>query len=173
MVLILIMIVIEEEFFSDLRGHYTAVDQFIVKIVLKTAVFIFFGMVADCRFDRVLMNISDDFEHLGIGVDRTAFIARLKEDADSRVFLVIPVYEAGDDMLKNLIKRHRPRFDQKMDMVGHQAVGDDFVITKALILVQSFQKLIIIVIIFENPLLVYTAINNVIDIEGTSIARRS
>ena len=160
-----------EEFgFSKDRLHKTGVNQIVAEVTLVTAVFVVFGLFADCCLDRVLVNIADGSKELTVAVDRRALKRGLEEAADALVFPVVPVDKAGDDALENAPERDLAGLDDEVDMVGHQAVTEDLVAADRLVPAEDFQKLFKVFLIFENILLVDAAIDDVVNTEGTDFA---
>ena len=147
-----------EEFgFGKDRLHKTGVNQIVAEVTLITAVLVVFRFFADCCLDRVLVNIADGGKELIVAVDRSALKRGLEEAADALVFSVVPVDEAGDDALENAPERGLAGLDDEVNMVGHQAVTEDFVAANRLVPAKDFQKLFKVFLIFENILLVDAA----------------
>ena len=160
-----------EEFgFGKDRLHKTGVNQIVAEVTLVTAVFVVFGLFADCCLDRVLVNIADGGKELAVAVDRRALKRGLEEAADALVFPVVPVDETGDDALEDAAERDLAGLDDKMDVVGHQAVSEEFEAADGLIFAKSIQKSFRIFGVFENILFVDAAINNVVYTEGADFA---
>ena len=127
-------------------------------------------MAADRCFDRVLMDISDDSEELRAVVYRTASEAGLEERTNPLIFFVIPIHKAGDDTLKNPGQRYFAGFYEQMNVVGHQTVSNELKFADRFVFPQNCQKLAVIIFIFEYALLIYAAIDNMIDTERTDFA---
>ena len=72
--------------------------------------------------------------------------------------------------MENLVHRYFAGLNEKMDMVGHQAISEDLIIANRLILPKNCQKLAVIIIIFKDSLFADTAINDMIDTERTEFA---
>lgn len=158
---------------ADNCPYIRRIDQIVVKIPLKTTVFILPRVLADHSLNRILVNILNDSENLVGVIDRSALEAALEEAADALVFFVVPVHKAGDDMLKDPAQRHIAGFNDQVNVVGHQAVGKDLKVADGLIFTQNRQKLAVIIVICKNLLLVDASINNVINVEGTFFTLRS
>ena len=116
------------------------------------------------------MDVADSSKELVVAVDRRASERRLEEAADALVFSVVPVDETGDDALEDAAERDLAGLDDKMDVVGHQAVSEEFEAADGLIFAKSFQKSFRIFGVFENILFVDAAINNVVYTEGADFA---
>ena len=132
-VIVLSAIEAEEFGFSKDRLHKTGVNQIVAEVTLVTAVFVVFGLFADCCLDRVLVNIADGGKELAVAVDRRALKRGLEEAADALVFPVVPVDKTGDDALENAPERNLAGLDDEVDMVGHQAVTEDLVAADRLV----------------------------------------
>ena len=161
---------VEEFGFSNDRLHKTGINQIVAEVTLVTAVFVVFGFFADCCLDRVLVNIADGSEELAVAVDRRALKRGLEEAADALVFSVVPVDKAGDDALEDTAERDLAGLDDKMDVVGHQAVSEEFEAADGLIFAKSIQESFRIFGVFENILFVDAAIDNVVYTEGADFA---
>ena len=157
---------------TDKRPNVRCIDQIVGKISLKTAVSILPRMLADRRLDGILMNISDDSEQLVSVANRPALEAGLEKTANTFIFLVVPVHEAGNDMLKDPAKGHLAGLDDQMNVVRHQTISEDLVTANGLIFTKNRQKLAVIIVIGKDLLLVDTAINNVMNVEGAFFALR-
>ena len=156
---------------ADHRPYERVINQIIVKIVHKTAVFILGGTFADCSFNWILVDIPDNNEKLIFAVDRRAFEPGLKETSDARVFFVVPVNEAGSDMLKDPPKGHFSCFNDKMNMIGHQTISENLIAAFGPKFTKNRQKLAVIIVVLEYSLFVNAAINNMINPERTDFAR--
>ena len=53
--------------------YETGVDEIIVVVILKAAVFVILGFGADSGLDRVLVDVADSGKELVVAVDRRAF----------------------------------------------------------------------------------------------------
>ena len=116
------------------------------------------------------MDVADSSKELVVAVDRRASERRLEEAADALVFSVVPVDKAGNDALEDAAERDLAGLDDKMDVVGHQAVSEEFEAADGLIFAKSIQKSFRIFGVFENILFVDAAINNVVYTEGADFA---
>ena len=160
-----------EEFgFGKDRLHKTGVNQIVAEVTLITAVLVVFRFFADCCLDRVLVNIADGGKELAVAVDRRALKRGLEEAADALVLPVVPVDKAWDDALENATERGLAGLDDKMDVVGHEAVAKEFETAFRLIPAQDFQKLFEVFVIFENVLFIDAAIDDVVNTEGADFA---
>ena len=157
---------------TDEGPDVRCVDQIVGKISLKATVLVAPGMLADRGLDRILMNIFDDREKLVGVADRAALEAGLEETAYALVFFVVPVNKAWNDMLKDPAEGHLAGLDDQMDVVGHQAVREELKAADGLIFTKNRQKLAVIIVIGKDLLLVDTAINNVMNVEGAFFALR-
>ena len=169
-VIVLSAIEAEEFGFSKDRLYKTGVNKIVAEVTFIAAVFVVFRLIADCCFDRVLVNIADGGKELIVAVDRSALKRGLEEAADALVFPVVPVDKTGDDALENAPERDLAGLDDEVDMVGHQAVTEDLVAADRLVPAEDFQKLFKVFLIFENILLVDAAIDDVVNTEGTDFA---
>ena len=169
-VIVLSAIEAEEFGFGKERLHEACINKIVAEVTFITAVFVVLRLFADCCFDRVLVDIADGSKELTVAVDRRALKRGLKETADALVFSVVPVDKAGDYALENAPERDLAGLDDKMNMVGHQAVTEDLVSANRLIPAKDFQKFFKVFRIFENILLVDAAIDDVINTEGTDFA---
>ena len=79
------------------------------------------------------MNISCHNKKLRPIVDRPALEPRLKQTPDALVFFVIPVHKTRNYALKNPWQRYFAGFDEEMNVVRHQAVGNEPVTANRLI----------------------------------------
>ena len=75
-------------------------------------------------------------------------------------------------MLKDPAEGHLAGLDDQMDVVGHQAVREELKAADGLIFTKNRQKLAVIIVIGKDLLLVDTAINNVMNVEGAFFALR-
>lgn len=117
------------------------------------------------------MDISDNNKKLIFAVDRRAFEPGLKECSDSFVFFVVPVNEAGCDMLKDSPQGHFPCFDDKMNMIGHQTVSENFITAFGSKFSKNCQKFAVIIFVLKYSLFVNAAINNMINSKRADFAR--
>ena len=166
-VIVLSAIEAEEFGFRKERLHKACINKIVAEVTFIAAVFVVLRLFADCCLDRVLVDIADGSKELVVAVDRRALKRGLKEAADALVFSVVPVDKAGDDALENAPERCLAGLDDKMDVVGHQAVSEEFEAADGLIFAKRLQKPFEVFSIFENILFVDAAINDVINAEGT------
>ena len=160
-----------EEFgFRKERLHEACVNKIVAEVTFIAAVFVVLWLFADCCLDRVLVDIADGSEELVVAVDRRALKRGLEEAADALVFPVVPVDKAGYDALENAPERDLAGLDDKVDVVGHEAVTEDLVAADRLIPAKDFQEFFEVFRILENILLVDAAIDDVVNTEGTDFA---
>lgn len=156
---------------ADHRPYERVIDQIIVKIVHKTTVFILGRALADCSFNWILVDIPDNNKKLIFAVDWPAVESGLKESSDTLVFFVVPVNEAGRDVLKDPSQGHCPCFNNKMNMIGHQAVSENFITAFGLKFTENRQKLAVIIFVLKYSLFVNAAINYMINSKRADFAR--
>ena len=160
----------DEIVLAEDRLYEARIDQIIAIVILKTTVFVILGFGAYSCLDRVTVDVADSGKELVVAVDRRTFERRLEEAADALVLSVVPVDKAGDDALENAPERGLAGLDDKMDVVGHQAVSEEFEAADGLIFAKRLQKPFEVFSVFENILFVDAAINDVINAEGTDFA---
>ena len=157
----------DEIVLAEDRLYEARIDQIIAIVILKTTVFVILGFGAYSCLDRVTVDVADSGKELVVAVDRRTFERRLEEAADALVLSVVPVDKAWDDALENAPERCLAGLDDKMDVVGHQAVSEEFEAADGLIFAKRLQKPFEVFSVFENILFVDAAINDVINAEGT------
>ena len=157
----------DEIVLAEDRLYEARIDQIIAIVILKTTVFVILGFGAYSCLDRVTVDVADSGKELVVAVDRRTFERRLEEAVDALVLSVVPVDKAGDDALENAPERCLAGLDDKMDVVGHQAVSEEFEAADGLIFAKRLQKPFEVFSVFENILFVDAAINDVINAEGT------
>ena len=152
------------------RPNKTGVDKIIAVVILETAVFVVLRFGAYSSLDRVPVDVADGDKELVVAVDRRAVKRGLEEAADALVLPVVPVDKAWDDALENATERGLAGLDDKMDVVGHQAVAEELKAADGLKSAKGFQKPFGVFSIFENILFIDAAIDDVVNTEGADLA---
>ena len=167
LIIIFFQIKAQERIFIGLFHYDALIDQIIIKIVMKAAVFILRRIGANRCFHGILMNISDYCEQVCSVFYRLALKSGLEQAADALVFCIVPLDKTGTDVLKNYSEIHFTNLDEEVYVIGHQAVSKERKVTFVLISVKNLQKLVIVCIVFEDTLFIDAAQNNVVDTSVT------
>ena len=154
---------LEEFFFVDDCLHETGIDEVVGEIIIEAAVLVVFGILADSGLDGVLMNVTEDDQELVVGEDGPAFERGLEKASDALVLIVVIVHIAGRDVLENAAEGHRADLNDKVDVVGHQAVAEKLEVADGLVFAKDFQKLFKVFFGFEDILFVDAAYSDVVD----------
>jgi hypothetical protein len=109
------------------------------------------------------MNVAEDDQELVVGEDGPAFERGLEKASDALVLIVVIVHIAGRDVLENAAEGHRADLNDKVDVVGHQAVAEELEVADGLVFAEDFQKLFKVFFGFEDILFVDAAYSDVVD----------
>jgi hypothetical protein len=83
--------------------------------------------------------------------------------SDPTILQIIPVDEACPDSFENLSQILFPFFDQKMNMIGHQAICVHRIAANVLVLLQQGKEPLIILFILKYLLLIDSTEYDMID----------
>ena len=113
--------------------------------------------------DRVVMDVPQESEQVGVTVAQNRFIPALEEMADGPVGLVEVHRVALIDPLQNLRKRRFAGLDQKMDVVAHEHVSIQSVMIAVLVDGEELNEFLIVSGVFEDLLSLVSARDDVIE----------
>jgi hypothetical protein len=95
--------------------------------------------------------------------NRLALVPILKQMTHPAALIVVPVYKSPRNSLKYEIERLLAFFNEKMNVVSHQAVSIDLISTNVFVCTQCFEEFLRILSILKYGLFVDSAQYNVID----------
>lgn len=121
------------------------------------------GFFRDPGPDRIVVDVPQESEQIGVTVAQNRFIPALEEMADGPVGLVEVHRVALIDPLQDLRKRRFAGLDQKMDVVAHEHVGIQRVMIAVLVDGEELDEFLIVSGVFEYLLSLVSARDDVIE----------
>jgi len=109
------------------------------------------------------MDIAHQFKQIRISIAQDRFVTALKQVADLAMAPVVSLGVAELDPLHDLGKRHAFGFEQQMDVVGHQDVGEQAKSITLAIVLQTFQVGDAVLVVMKSSLLLIAANNHMVE----------